>query len=190
MDRLQAEKYDLALVDRIEEHAGKYEVDGILKKSITDEFVEFYPEDEIRELISLGVKSVSYKPGNVKIEFKRAILNGIEYVATVNRPESIFNYIQLLIITVLFIKSVTKIELSEVESHMVYWLHKENWYQDGIEEELLINNLQEYFKDNNIFQEVVDTKIVNAINHLYQINVIDINEGKVYLREKIWGKME
>ena len=33
-------------------------------------------------------------------------------------------------------------------------------------------------------------KIVDAINHLYEIKAADFENGKIFLKEKVWGKLE
>ncbi|MBQ8116764.1 MAG: hypothetical protein IJ147_01675 [Lachnospiraceae bacterium] len=189
MTRKQANEYDNELKTQLQDCAREIHIDHQAGTYIVDNFIEFIPEDHVKGMVFLGKDSASYKVGNVRIDLKKAILAGIEFVASINAPESIFNYIQLLIVSALFIGKVSKQELSELEAHIVYWLHTRGTYEDGLEEERFILSFKEWYQE-KAAKTLEREDIVNAINHLYQIKIADYREGNIYLKEKVWGELE
>lgn len=189
MTRQQAMEYDDKLNEELQNYAGNYGEDKMVAKNIVDNFIEFIPEDDIKNMICLGSDPVSYKLGNARLDLKKAILAGVELAASVSRPESIFNYIQMLIVSVLFIRSATRQELNRIEAYIVYLLHMKGAYQSGIEEEQFIHDMQEWYmqrEDASLERE----QVVEAINHLYKMKVADFENGKICLKEKVWGTIE
>lgn len=188
MNRQQAIEYDLELSDKLQQYARKCGENEELGKRIVNNFIEFLPENEIKNMIFLDGDPTSYKLGNVRIDLKKAMLAGVEFAASVSTPESIFNYIQLLIISVLFIKNVTRQELNGIEASVIYLLHMKEAYEFGIEEGQFINEMQEWYQQKN--EELEYEKIVEAINHLYNMKTAKLENGKIFLKEKVWGKIE
>ena len=189
MDRQQAVKYDGDLRERISDNAKKFGEDEAFGRCIVDQFVEFLPDDEIKGMIFLGRDPVSYKLGNARINLKQAMLAGVEFAASASRPESIFNYIQLLIISVLFIRNATGQNLNGIEAGAVYLLHRKNVYGFGIDEDQFIRDLKGWYCQKGD-EEPSREEVVEAINHLYAMKAADFNNGKIFLKEKVWGKME
>ena len=60
------------------------------------------------------------------------IIAALELVASVNLPESFFNYLQLLIVTALFIQKATKQEIKQEDAYVLYFLHQRNCYEQGV----------------------------------------------------------
>lgn len=189
MTRKQATEYDNELKNQLQDCAKEVFMDQQAGAYIVDNFIEFIPEDHIKGMILLGNDSASYKLGNARLDLKKAILAGIEFVASISAPESIFNYIQMLIISAMFIGKASKQELNGLEARIVYWLHTRSAYQIGIEEERFILSLQEWYQEKE-GKTLTREDIVNAINHLYCINVADFREGNIYLKEKVWGELK
>ena len=84
-----------------------------------------------------------------------------------------------------FIEKSVKQELSGMEAAVVYLLHKNGAYDTGMEEERLINEVQEWYrqKEGTI---VEGEKIADAVNQLYRIRTLDLRDGKIYLNEHVW----
>ena len=72
---------------------------------------------------------------------------------------------------------------------MVYYLHIRNGYEIGIERESIIDD---YFKWNKAKNENIlnPVEIENAIKNLYKWKVIDIVDGKIWLKEIVVGITE
>ena len=147
------------------------------------------PDDVRKGMVFLGNKAVSYKFGNISMDFKKAIAAGIELLASVSRPESFFNYVQLLIIGVLFIQKAAKQEIGKNEAYIVYYLHIRNGYEAGMEEESFINDFSNWYKEKN--KNVPDlAEIGIAIENLSHWKIIAIDGGKIWLKEIVMGVME
>lgn len=189
MTRKQAVEYDNKLSKELQDYASDSGEDKTVAVNIVDNFIEFMPEDDMKGMIFLRNDPVSYKLGNARLDLKKAILAGLELAASVSRPESIFNYIQMLIVSVLFIRNTTRQELDRIEVYIIYLLHIKGAYQFDIEEDRFIHDLQEWYmqRENTTLEK---EKIVGAINHLYEMKVTDFENGKICLKEKVWGKLE
>lgn len=189
MTRQQAMEYDDKLSKKLQGYADNCGENEAVAKDIVDNFVEFLPESDVKGMVFLNDAPVSYKLGNARIDLRKAILAGVEFAASVSRLESVFNYIQMLIVSVLFIRNITRQELNGSESYTVYLLHMKDAYQFSIEEERFILDLQEWYMQQKEVK-LERGKIVEAINHLYEMKVVDFENGKIYLNEKVWGKLE
>ena len=189
MTRQQAVEYDNKLSKELQDYASDCGEDKIVAMNIVENFIEFLPEDDMKGMIFLRNDPVSYKLGNARLDLKKALLAGLELTAAVSRPESIFNYIQMLIVSVLFIRNATSQELDGIGVYIIYLLHIKGAYQSDIEEEQFIHDLQEWYmqRENTTLER---GKIVGAINHLYEMKAVDFENGKIRLKEKVWGKLE
>mgnify|MGYP000691821052 CR=1 FL=1 len=86
--------------------------------------IEIYlviPDDPRKGMIFLGEESASYKLGNVRLNIKSAIIAALELVASVNLPESFFNYLQLLIVTAFVYSKATKQEIKQEDAYVLYF---------------------------------------------------------------------
>jgi hypothetical protein len=189
MNRKEAMEYNDSLKKELEQVALQYGLKESAGTYIVDNYITVLPEDARKGMIFLGKDPASYKAGNVKIDFKKAIIAGFELVASISRPESIFNYIQLVIVSVFFIEKAIKQELGRLESYVVYLLHKKGAYDTGIEEERFISELQEWCQQKE-GRAVGRGEIIGAINNLYGIKAADFNNGNIYLKEHVWGTVE
>lgn len=189
MTRKEALEYNDNLKKKLEKTALQYGLEETAGAYIVDNYITVLPEDARKGMIFLGEDSASYKAGNIKIDFKKALIAGLEFVASISKPESIFNYIQLIIVSAFWVGKSTKLELSRLEAYVVYLLHKKDAYETGAEEEQFIRELQEWYQQKE--REVVErTEIVDSMNHLYRVKVIDFSNGNIYLKEHVWGTVE
>ena len=78
-----------------------------------------------------------------------------------------------------------KQKLDKMDAHIVYLLHKNNTYNIGIEEEKFINEVREWYKQNEE-KDVTKEMVVKVINNLYEMKIVDLNNGYIYLKEYVW----
>ena len=123
MTRQEALDYDNELKSKLTLEAEMLGLEKSAGSSIVDNYIMVIPDDVRKGMVFLGNKAVSYKFGNISMDFKKAIAAGIELLASVSRPESFFNYVQLLIIGVLFIQKAAKQEIGKNEAYIVYYLY-------------------------------------------------------------------
>lgn len=189
MTRKEALEYNDSLKKELEQAALQYGLEKAIGAYIVDNYITVLPEDARKGMIFLGEDSASYKAGNIKMDLKKAIIAGLEFVASISKPESVFNYIQLIIVSVFFIGKSVKQELSRLETYVVYLLHKKGAYDTGAEEEQFVGEVQEWYRQKE-GKAVEREEVINAINALYGIKAMDFNNGSIYLKEHVWGTVE
>ena len=188
MTRQEAAAYDDILKAYLEQAALQCGLEKATGDLLVDQYIEVLPESPVKDLIFQGERMVSYKLGNIRIDLKKALIAGLELTASVSMPENIFNYIQLLIAAVLFVMKSTRQEIGELESYIIYLLHRKGAYR-SIEEEAFICGAQEqYLEDKG--SKISREEIVEAINSLYEMQIADFANGNIYLKETIWGRAE
>lgn len=188
MTREEAIEYDNTLKYELEKTALQYDMAETAGDYLVDNFITVVPEDARKGMIFLGEDSASYKAGNVKIDLKKALIAGLEYVASVNQPESIFNYIQMTIVSVLFVIKSVKQEIGKLEAQVIYFLHERCAYEVGIEEEEFICAMQKWYQQRE--GGALERKDVQKIIHfLQEIKIIVFDDGKIFLAEKVYGKL-
>lgn len=189
MTRQEALAYDNALKDRLKQAAGMLGMEEKSGTDIVERYVMVIPDDDRKGMIFLGKKSASYKLGNVRLDLKKAIAAGLELAASVNLPESFLNYIQLLIVTAFFIQKSIMMEIEKTEAYIVYYLHMRNSYETGIEEKAFLEDFQKWYKEQqDTFLE--EKEIQKAVQCLYDGKVLDIVDGKIYLKEIVIGHVK
>lgn len=186
MTRQGAIAYDDTLKKVLKQAALQHGLKETLGDYIVDNYIEVRPEPPVKEMIFQGERAISYKLGNIRIDIKKALVAGLELAASVSRPESIFHYIQLLIVAVLFVAKSTRQEASELETYIIYLLHRKGAYR-SIEEEAFICEMQDWYQDKK-GDKLSRGEIVEAINHLYEMRIADFENGNIYLKECVWGK--
>ena len=96
---------------------------------------------------------------------------------------------QLLIVGAFFIQKSTKQEIGKNEAYILYFLHQKNCYERGIDEE----DFQDEFKiwcEEKMESCPDGVKCKKALRTLCKYKVIDIEDGKIYLRERVIGYVE
>lgn len=113
----------------------------------------------------------------------------LELVTSVNLPESFFNYLQLLIVTALFIQKATKQEIKQEDAYVLYFLHQRNCYEQGICESEV---QQEYLHwcEMTLDKYPDNLEWDKTIEMLREEKIIDIENEKIYLKELVLGHIE
>ena len=186
MTRKEAIKYNDSLKKELSQAALQCGLEESIGTYIVDNYIIVLPEDARKGMIFLGEDSASYKAGNIKIDLKKAVIAGLEFAASISKPESAFNYIQLIIVSVFFVRKSMKQELNRLEAYVVYLLHKKGAYDIEVKEEQFISEVQELYQQKEGI-DVEKEKVVTAINNLHRVNVVDFSSGNICLKEHVWG---
>lgn len=186
MTRKEAIKYNDSLKKELSQAALQCGLEESIGTYIIDNYIIVLPEDARKGMIFLGEDSASYKAGNIKIDLKKAVIAGLEFAASISKPESAFNYIQLIIVSVFFVRKSMKQELNRLEAYVVYLLHKKGAYDIEVKEEQFISEVQELYQQKEGI-DVEKEKVVTAINNLHRVNVVDFSSGNICLKEHVWG---
>lgn len=158
-----------------------------LSQIIEDECVLMIPNSESSGIITLGPKSSSFKAGNICYDLRGAITKTLEWAASANKPDSPGSVAKVCILTALWVVKLVKIEISDNDADLVYWMHCNNLYGNYRNEDDLVAEYQTYYRTNK-GRDCEKSSITDSINRLYQIKCLDIVDGKVHLCEKVWGK--
>lgn len=185
MNRKEALAYNEYLKNELDKIGVECGNDENVGNYVVDHYIEIFPEDPRKGIIFLGDRTVSCKPGNIKVNLKKSLSEGIEFLISLNKPESTFNYIQLILNTIIFIGKITTVEISEIEVYVVQVLYSLGKYDVRIEEEKLISKVIEVYKDREggILEK---RKVLEAIDNLCKMKTLEMEDGSVYLNETIW----
>lgn len=180
MNRKEALEYNEYLKNELDKIGVQCGNDENVGNYVVDHYIEIFPEDPRKGIIFLGERTVSSKPGNVKVNLKKSLNGGIEYLISLNKPESTFNYIQLILNTIIFIGKITTVKISEIEVYVVQVMHGLGKYDVRIEEEKLIGKVIEASKnrEGGILER---GKVLEAINNLCKMKALEMKDGSVYL---------
>lgn len=189
MNRKEAMEYNDSLKKELEQFALMYGLEKSVGTYIVDKYIIVLPEDARKGMIFLGEDSASYKAGNIKMDLKKAVIAGLEFAASINKPDSVFTYIQLIIASVFFIKKSVKQELSRMEVYVVYLLNKKDIYNTGVDEEQFIGEVLEWYQHKE-GKTVGREEVVTAINNLNETKVVDFASGNIFLKEHVWGTVD
>lgn len=186
MTRQEAIEFDDELKAKLMKASAELGMDEKTGASIVEHYIMVIPDDDRKGMIFLGNDAVSYKLGNVRLDLKKAIAAGLELVAAINYPENLFNYLQLLIAAALFVQKSTGKAIGKTEAYMVYFLHIRNSYEIGMDEDLLVKEFQGWYQDHS-GQAIEESEIRTTVDKLYEQKILDINSGKIYLKERVVG---
>lgn len=188
MTKQEAIKFDDELKTKLMKVSTEFGMDEKTGADIVERYIMVIPDDDRKGMIFLGNAAVSYKLGNVRLDLKKAIVAGLELVAAVNHPKNLFNYLQLVIVAALFVQKSTGRVIGKPEAYIVYFLHIKNSYKIGMDEDLFVKEFLTWYQ-NYSGQVVAEFEIETAINNLYNQKILDINSGKIYLKEQVIGNI-
>lgn len=189
MNRIQAMELDGQIRKHLEEYSLQNGLNPAFGNTIMDKYLQIIPDTAKREMIFLGDKSVSYKLGNIRLDIKSGLVAVAEFVASLSKPENVFQYAQLMIISVLCIVAISEKELDYDSAVVVYALHKQNAYATGTTLEQLKNEIERMIIDYQV-EEFEMEKMDKYVSNLLKWKIIDIVEEKIYLKEIVWGKLK
>lgn len=189
MNRAEARQLDCEIRECLENFSIEQGLNTEFGKKIMDNYLEIIPDDSKREMIFLGKESSSYKMGNIRLDLRSVLIALADFVASLNKPETFFQYVQLVIISIFCVGTVTRKELDYNCAVIVYLLHKRNAYEIGFtvnQVEAEINKMRDDYQ----FADFDIEKLEKDIKNLLKWNVIRMEEEKIYLNERVWGKIQ
>ena len=189
MDRMKAEQLDHEIRECLNDLSLKYELEPDFGNLIIDKYLEIIPDNFKKDMIFLGKESFSYKLGNIRLDLRSVLIALAEFMTSLNKPETFFQYMQLVIVSILCVGAVTKKELDHNCAVILYALHKRNAYEIGVTSELLKFEIQKDI-DNYQTEDFEMEKFDRNINNLLKWSVIYMEEEKLYLNEKVWGNIQ
>lgn len=152
-----------------------------------DNYLEIIPDDSKREMIFLGKESASYKMGNIRLDLRSVLIALADFVASLNKPETRFQYVQLVILSIFCVAAVTKKELDFNCAVIVDLLHRRDAYEIGFTVDQVkaeINKIKREYQ----FEDFDMDRFEKNIENLLKWNVICMEEEKIYLNERVWER--
>ena len=186
MTRDEAEQLNAQIIRYIEECSCSMEIGTDLAINVMDYYLEVIPEMPKKEIVFLGKNARTIKPGNIKIDLKGLIIAAIELAASIGIPNTLFELIQLGLQSCIFVFKVIDIEIGKEEAELVYVLYEIGAYQKRVEEPRIKAELLEMMKSSRIENFDMD-KYDMLVNNLLKIQVIDMENNRIMLKEKVWG---
>lgn len=188
MKRKDAVEFNEELRISIEKQAVKLGLEKGVGVNLVDQYIEVYPDElPMMGMLDLENKgSVSVRPGNVLVNQKGILLaTCVDWVASFAIPETVLNYIQLCLFAGIAVYKSVKVELDENESYVVAYLHSHQMYDRGEKEIVFYANFPVWYKQQT-GDKISDKKLKKAVDNLLELKSIQIEEGEIRLKEKVW----
>lgn len=187
MTRNEAERLNAQIIEYLAEYSQTLGIEKDFAVNTVDSYLEVIPETQKRDIVFLGKNARSIKPGNVKLDLKGLIMAAIELASSIGVPDNLFELIQLVLQGCIFIFKVTEVKLGKEEAEIVYVLHELGAYCNEVEESRVKEELRRMMEICRI--ESFDLgRFDTLVNNLLKIRVIDVTDGRIILKEYVWGK--
>ena len=154
-----------------------------IEEEILDKCIDI-TVDELgeRSIVILNEKPTSIKLANISIDLKQAIEIVVEVTLTSAIPTDKLSAIKMILLVILKAWQLSKKSISKQMADIVLILNDLNAYQ----REIPIEQLKDYVNQYSLLPRAECSNAVEDIlNDLNSYKIIDINEGKVRLKEKI-----
>lgn len=169
--------------------ADQKNVNAAFVNRMMDNFIEIYP-DQIDSmgmfyLGKMGDASKSVRLGNVMFN-QKALLGALADLAlSVSAPDDWYSYVTIALAGIIFAgKMVTK-EIGEAESYIVAYLHNHDMYTHGKEEAEFYSVFPQWYEEKT-GDTLSDQRFRAAMDNLLEMASIEIEDGEVRLKEKVW----
>lgn len=188
MKRKEAVEFNEELKRFMEEQAAKLGLEKGAGVNLVDQYIEIYPDElPMMGMLDLDDKgSVSVKPGNVLVNQKKILLAAcVDWVISFAIPKNVLSYIHLCLCTGIAVYASMKVELDENESYVVAYLHSHQMYDRGDQETVFYTNFPVWYRQQT-GDEISDKRLKKAVDNLLELKSIQIEEGEIRLKEKVW----
>lgn len=186
MNRKEAEKWDQKIREYLINMSHDLEIQEDTASLIADKYLEIIPDSLEKNIVFLNEDSYSLKPGNIKLDMKCFIIAGIEFFASISNPESLFNYIQLALLIIIFAGKIGIKKLNKECSVIVFALHQLGAYDSYVSEEQIKEKVNKICEEREM--DFV-TNFTELLNQLYEMGVIKMENGRIALNESVWGEI-
>lgn len=188
MTRNEAEQLNAQIIEYLGEYSQILGIESDFAFNVVDDYLEVIPETQKKDIVFLGKSARSIKPGNIKIDLKGLIMAAIELTSSIGVPDNLFELIQVVLQGCIFIFKVTEVKLGKEEAEVVYVLHELGAYCNEVEESRIKEELRRMLKIGRIENFDLD-RFDERVNNLLKIHVIDMTDGRIMLKEHVWGKL-
>ncbi len=188
MKRKEAVEFHEELKRFMEEQAVRLGLEKGAGADLVDQYIDIYPDElPVMGILDLGDKgSTSVKPGNVLVNQKKILLAACaDWIISFAIPKGVLNHIQLCLCTGIAFYTSMKVELDENESYVVAYLHSHQMYDRGDQEIVFYTNFPVWYR-RQTGDEISDKRLEKAVNNLLELKSIQVEDGEIRLKEKVW----
>lgn len=171
----------------IYEQSSILQVDKVFAEKIADEYVVLIADSGVSEFTYNRKQPMSLKPGNLFVDMKGALKAAVEIFAGYQKPDNWFSAIQLLLLLILSLKNVINVKLPEKSAEVLIVLNRMEGFERAMEEEKLLQQVRKFEEEHGL-EQIEEVEFVENINFLDKYGVVEISDGKVTLKEKVFGR--
>lgn len=186
MNRKEAEKLDQKIREYLINMSHDLKIQEDMASLIADKYLEIIPDTLEKNIVFLNKDSYSLKPGNIKLNMKCFVMAAIEFFASISNPESLFSYIQLALLIIIFVGKIEIKKLNKECSVIVFALHQFSAYDFYVSEEQIKEKVDKICEEKEM--DFV-TNFTESLNQLYEMRVIKMENGRIALNESVWGEI-
>lgn len=163
------------------------QADKKFAKILLDEHVVVVGDPGTLELVYNRKHPNSLKAGNIFVDMKGALKAAAEFFAGYQKPDNGLHAVQLILLLIFSIKDLINIKLPEGSSEIIILLNRLGAYEYAVEEKELLQRVQS-FEQEQVLEIIDKNKLMEVVIFLDKYGVIEILDGKVRLKEKVFGK--
>ena len=192
MNRIQAEKIDKELKLIMGEKAEKLNIDKQVGKDLIEKYIEFHPDENSKMgMLDLNSQhSRSVKLPNIIINQKEMWLEEVGIIACSTIPKNKVEFWKLLLYVAVVTLRLMNIKITDEQAYIVAYLHINHMYETGQNEQEFYVEFTDWYKKQTE-NEISKNKIKNSLNGLINLKSVEIKNGKVLLKEKVYrNKLE
>ncbi|MGN0131248.1 MAG: hypothetical protein ACI4AA_02275 [Lachnospiraceae bacterium] len=178
MTREKAIDYENQLKDKLRQTATELNLKEDIGNSLAEHYITIFCKEE----------KMIFDGENIRIDFKEALIAGLKSAASTASADDVFSYIQLLIASAVLTGCAADGEYDLPEAYVVYCLHTKEAYDKGIREEQFVREMRSWYRRKEDKVPNGDS-IMRAVGNLNAMKIVDIEDGKLYLKKHLWGKV-
>lgn len=178
MTKEEATEYETKLKDEMRQAAAELNLEEDLGSCLVEHHIIIYCKE---------VGKV-FNGEDIKICFQEALIAGLQGAASLS-AEDVFLYIRLLVTAAVLTGCVKEGKYDALEPYVIFCLHIKDVYGKGIKDEQFFRELRGWFRQKGE-KAPAAASIMKAVENLNEMGILDIEDGKIYLKECLWGKPE
>lgn len=192
MNRIEAEKIDKELKLIMGEKAEKLNIDKQVGKDLIEKYIEFHPDENSKMgMLDLNSQhSCSVKLPNIIINQKEMWLEEVGIIACSTIPKNKVEFWKLLLYVAVVTLRLMNIKITDEQAYIAAYLHTNHMYETGQNEQEFYAEFTDWYKKQTE-NEISKNKIKDSLNGLINLKSVEIKNGKVLLKEKVYrNKLE
>lgn len=189
MTKNEAIEFEQQLKQFMTQEAMNMELSVDRVTGMIDQYVEIYPDKFVSMgMFDLDEKSKSIRSGNIRFNLKGLWTAAANFAISAVIPATGWGYFVMVLNGLLFVSGVADSiikEISENEAYVVSFLHSHDMYAHGLPEGDFENAFKIWYREKTD-EEMSSQRIKKALDSLYDLEAVEIIDGEIRLKEKVW----